>query len=319
MDEARLVYVMHVAGTPEEVWAALTDPGLTARYWNHHNVSSWARGDPWEHRRLDDGGADIAGAILEADRPRRLAHTWAPAGATVPHSRVAFDIEAATGGTRLTLTHDELPADQFEGTARGWATVLSSLRSTLAAGGGNGEVLWHVTMSLDGFIAGPGDAMDWIFETPPPGPNPTVDEIVRTAGAILAGRRTYDAGRRSDQPAGAGAPYGGAWTGPVFVLTNTPPAGGDRSVTFLSGDIRDAVAAARAAAGGGRVVLFGADVARQCLDAGLVDEVLVRVAPVLLGDGVRLYERAGAARVRLEPVEVGRFGDVTNLRFRVRR
>ncbi len=53
-----------------------------------------------------------------------------------------------------------------------------------------GVVLWHVTMSLDGFIAGPADAMDWIFRYA--GPNPVVDEVINTTGAVLAGRRTLN-------------------------------------------------------------------------------------------------------------------------------
>lgn len=66
-------------------------------------------------------------------------------------------------------------------------------------------------------------------------------------------------------------------------------------------------------------MLIGADVARRCLEAGLVDEILVHVAPVLLGDGVRLFSRPNAAPVQLEPLSVSQAGPVTNLRFRVPR
>jgi dihydrofolate reductase len=179
-----------------------------------------------------------------------------------------------------------------------------------------GRVLWHVTMSLDGFIAGPGDALDWIFEYPEP--NPVADEVIQTTGALLIGRRSYDAGRSEDQVGAAQAPYGGAWTGPVFVLTHEPPeAPEDPTITFLSDDVPDAVARAVAAARGRNVVVIGADVARQCIDEGLVDEILVHLAPVLLGDGVRLFESPGRERVDLERVSVTQAGQVTNLRFRV--
>jgi dihydrofolate reductase len=111
-----------------------------------------------------------------------------------------------------------------------------------------GIVVWHVTMSLDGFIAGPDDAMDWFFEHAEP--NPAVDEVIRTTGAILAGRRTYDVGRR-DVGKPSGQAFGGAWTGPQFVLTHDVPDGSDDpSVTFLSGDITNAVNRALTAAGG---------------------------------------------------------------------
>jgi dihydrofolate reductase len=173
------------------------------------------------------------------------------------------------------------------------------------------SVLWHVTMSLDGFIAGPGDALDWVFDYT--GPNAAVDDVIRTTGSVLAGRRSYDVGRRD----GRGA-YGGAWKGPQFVLTHKiPDAPEDPTITFLSDDVSRAVALARAAADGKNVTLIGASIARQCLDAGLVDEILVHLAPVLLGAGVRFFDHPGIARVRLERISVAQSGQLTDLRFRV--
>jgi len=184
-----------------------------------------------------------------------------------------------------------------------------------ARGMSAGIVLWHVTMSLDGFIAGPDDAMDWVFEYAEP--NPAVDEVIGTTGAILAGRRTYDVGRR-DVGKPSGQAFGGAWRGPQFVLTHDVPDGSDDpSVTFLGGDITSAVNRALTAAGGKNVLVFGANVAKQCVEAGLLDEVLVHVAPVLLGDGVRLFGGPGFGRVDLEPISVERVGRLANLRFRV--
>lgn len=178
-----------------------------------------------------------------------------------------------------------------------------------------GKVLWHATMSLDGFIAGPGNDMDWIFEYA--GPSPVVDEVIRTTGAIVAGRHTYDVGRR-DAGKASGAPYGGAWTGSIFVLTHDPPpAEEDPAITFVSGDVEGVVANALVAADGKNVELFGADVARQALERGLVDEILVHVAPVLLGDGVRLFGGPGATRINLEPMAATGSGKVTDLRYRV--
>jgi dihydrofolate reductase len=179
------------------------------------------------------------------------------------------------------------------------------------------KVLWHATMSLDGFVAGPGDAMDWVFRYP--GPNAVADDVVRTTGAILAGRRSYEVGRR-DAGTSSAEVYGGRWSGPRFVLTHEPPEGEhDPAITFLSGDVPDAVATALAAAAGRNVVVLGADVARQCIDHGLLDEVVVHLAPVLLGDGVRLFGAAGAAPVGLEKISAGESGQLTDLRFRVGR
>jgi dihydrofolate reductase len=79
------------------------------------------------------------------------------------------------------------------------------------------------------------------------------------------------------------------------------------------------VATALAAAGGKNLEIIGADVARQCLQRGLVDEILVYVLPVLLGDGVRFFSSPGLARIDLEPLGSRQSGAVTILRFRVRK
>ncbi|MEN3305928.1 MAG: hypothetical protein V7603_2130 [Micromonosporaceae bacterium] len=137
MDKPKLVHVTYIATTPDQLWNALTDPELTARYWGHRNVSGWAKGDSWEHRRLDDEGADVVGTILEVDPPRRLSHTWASpddANETARHSRVTFDLEPVGEAVRLTVTHEDLPADQVEGTREGWNMVVSSLKSLLETG-----------------------------------------------------------------------------------------------------------------------------------------------------------------------------------------
>ena len=80
-------------------------------------------------------------------------------------------------------------------------------------------VVWHVTMSLDGFIAGPEDAMEWVFDYFSEEANATASEVIETTGAILMGRHTYEVEDRYRQGI-----YGGAWTGPYFVLTHEPPA-----------------------------------------------------------------------------------------------
>jgi dihydrofolate reductase len=181
---------------------------------------------------------------------------------------------------------------------------------------GTGLVLWHTAMSLDGFIAGPGNAMGWIF--PHTGPNPEVDEVIATSGAILAGRNSYDAGRQPGQPPETRKPFGGGWTGRQFVLTHRPPDEPDPSVTFLTVPVTEAVATGIGAAGGKDLLVLGARTARQCLEAGLIDEILVHVVPVLLGQGTRLFERTGPL-VDLETLHVGRAGAIANLRYRVPR
>jgi dihydrofolate reductase len=133
-------------------------------------------------------------------------------------------------------------------------------------------------------------------------------------GAMLIGRRTYEVGKRMAARSGGGPSYDG---GVQFVLTHEPPAPPDPEATFLTGDIGDAVATALSAAGGKNLEILGADVAGQCLRRGLVDEILVYVLPVLLGDGIR-FSSPGLARTDLEPLSSTRSGAVTILRFRVR-
>ncbi len=82
------------------------------------------------------------------------------------------------------------------------------------------EVVWHVTMSLDGFIAGPGGAMDWMLGFGDE--DDEVNELIKNIGAVLAGRGTYDVGAKQERPEFR-KPYGGAFKGPVFVLTHKPP------------------------------------------------------------------------------------------------
>lgn len=110
----------------------------------------------------------------------------------------------------------------------------------------------------------------------------------------------------------------GTWSGLQFVLTHrdtdTPA---DPSITFVSGGIRKAIETARAAAGGKDVVVMGASIAQQCLAEGLADEILLHVVPILLGEGIRLFESPAARRITLDPVSVGQSGKVADLHFRV--
>ncbi len=152
-------------------------------------------------------------------------------------------------------------------------------------------VLYSVTMSLDGFIAGPGGDMSWL--TPHLGPNPEVERLQDDIGALLIGHRTFGGDDPNRGTASEGA-FGGTWTGPSFVLSHHQPAAPEPGVAVVS-DLRSGLAAAKAAAGDGYVNVLGADVARQCLKAGELDEVLTIIAPVLLGDGTRLFDHPGSA------------------------
>lgn len=172
----------------------------------------------------------------------------------------------------------------------------------------DGKVLWHFTMSLDGFVAGPGHSMEWMSGSFRPG---LVEEYVTTTGAVLAGRAGWDAAT------GDSRPYGGAWKGPIFVLTHhAQDARPAADVTFLDCDAAEAVRIALQAAAGKNVEVFSPTIGRQLLQLGLIDEIDLHIAPVLLGDGVRLYDNPGGVPIRLHHV-----GDIEptaaiNVRYR---
>ncbi|RAY10794.1 dihydrofolate reductase [Actinomadura craniellae] len=176
------------------------------------------------------------------------------------------------------------------------------------------KLLYSATMSLDGFIAGPGDDMSWLTEHL--GPNPMIDGFIGEIGALLIGNRSFrgdDPHRGTDK---AGEPFGGGWSGPQFVLTHHIPDTPVPGITFV-GDLAGGVAAAKAAAGDKYVNIIGADVARQCLAAGLVDEMLVPIVPVLLGDGVRLFDHPGGSKVKLERLGLAEVAQATMLWLKV--
>jgi dihydrofolate reductase len=175
------------------------------------------------------------------------------------------------------------------------------------------RTLYSCTMSLDGFIAGPGGDMQWL--TRHLGPNPVADGLVSQIGALLVGRRTFDGDDPNRGTDHEGA-FGGQWHGPSYVLTHRPPAEDVPDTTFVT-SLEDAVAAARGAAGGRYVNVLGADVARQCLAAGLLDEILVLVVPELLGDGTRIFDWPGGHSVDLRMRESSSTRGTANLWYDV--
>jgi dihydrofolate reductase len=162
------------------------------------------------------------------------------------------------------------------------------------------RLIFSATCSLDGFMAGPGGDMSWLTEHLEE-PNPHAQRLLAGTGALLVGRRTYDGDDPNRGTDNEGA-FGGQYDGPVVVLTHQPPDDSMPGVTFVS-DLHAAAAAAKDAAGASTYVnVLGADVGRQCLDGGLLDEVLVFFVPVLLGAGTRMFASRNGDRIDLEPV-----------------
>jgi len=140
MENSQFIYVMYISTSPETLWNALIDPQMTAKYWQHENVSDWKPGSKWEHRRCDKKGTLVlVGKVIESSQPRRLVLTWAfPADEAREdkHSRVTLEIEPIRDVVRLTVTHDQLEpgSEMLQGITEGWPKVISSLKSVLETG-----------------------------------------------------------------------------------------------------------------------------------------------------------------------------------------
>lgn len=170
------------------------------------------------------------------------------------------------------------------------------------------KVLWHFAMTLDGFVAGPHHEMDWMTGLSVR-PSPRTDYL-QTTGAILAGRAGFDSA------IGDARPYGGAWQGPIFVLTHHPEdARPADHITFLNCPVEQAVQIALEAAAGKNVEVFSPTIGRQLLERGLIDEIDLHIAPILLGDGIRLYHNPGVP-IRLHRIDHDDPTPNVNLRYR---
>ena len=181
------------------------------------------------------------------------------------------------------------------------------------------QLIAGMTMSLDGFVADDhGDAGVLYPDLEALRATPYLKALQDETGAVLMGRRTFDMAGDPD-----GYADGYEFQVPIVVLTHRPPAVAPRSndrlsFTFVTDGVAAAVATARAAAGDCAVtVVGGADLNRQLLDAGLVDELRVDVMPVLLGSGVPLF--GGIRPARSEKLGVDEVGARTSLRLRVLR
>jgi dihydrofolate reductase len=197
------------------------------------------------------------------------------------------------------------------------------------------KVLVGITVSLDGYITGPNDGPGaglgeggerlhyWVFGghwsydgergAPSPVDQRYLDEVFRSGGAWIVGRTMHDVVDGWGDDPGFGVR--------VFVVTHRPHetvVKGDTSFEFVTGGIEDALARARGAAGDKNVIVMGsADLLRQYLAAGLVDELTLTIAPVLLGAGKRLFDGIARTDIDFERYAVVESPFATHLRFRV--
>lgn len=169
-----------------------------------------------------------------------------------------------------------------------------------------GKVAWGFTSSIDGFIAGPGHDMGWLSAAEPTADGAT-ERMAGEVAVIISGRRGYDAAKAQvdERDEMTSEAYGGAWSGTEFILTHRPEElAEDDSVVALDCDIIEAIRRAQEIAGDRDIQIISADIARQALEHNLVDELQVFVAPVFLGDGIRIFDVPGGRRYDWELVEI---------------
>jgi uncharacterized protein YndB with AHSA1/START domain/DNA-binding transcriptional ArsR family regulator len=144
-------YVTYIRADAAQVWLALTDADLTARYWGHANVSDWQTGSTWEHRRVDGSDiADVVGRVIEATPPTRLVVTFdsPDAEAVDQPSVVTFLVEEDHDIVRLTVTHEHLADHQaLRDISHGWPAVLANLKSLLETGDVLPQAPWEMPAS----------------------------------------------------------------------------------------------------------------------------------------------------------------------------
>jgi dihydrofolate reductase len=192
-----------------------------------------------------------------------------------------------------------------------------------------GKVTCDISMSLDGFIAGPnvrvgngmGDEGDrlhaWVFGANTEADDAIVAEKNAAPGAIVIGKRMFDVGF---EPWGDPPPFGM----PVFIVTHEAreplPMQGGTTYTFVTKGIEAALELARNAAGDKDVGIWGgANIIQEYLKAGLLDELQLHVIPVLFGDGTRLFEDLGGRRIELKRTSTIDTPGATHFRFSVLR
>ena len=180
----------------------------------------------------------------------------------------------------------------------------------------------YMTMSVDGYIAGPDDRpgqelgvhgfrlFDWLDDWTTDEVNSQIHREVMATGAVLSGRRTFE--------------LAGRWNGdhhdgvPIHILTHhSDPDDVPPGRTTFHTDVEECAAAARASAGDKAVMVHGAAAAQALLAAGQLDELELHVVPVLLGNGRRLFDPETFGRIELDRVRVLVGPGVTHLRYRV--
>ena len=194
-----------------------------------------------------------------------------------------------------------------------------------------GKVITGISMSLDGFVAGPQDDVQHLFKwyfagtsefqvqggrmtlKISPESAELLEDSLKTTGAMVAGRRMFD--------------VASAWGGhppfaPCFIVTHRVPNEWVKEgspFTFVTDGVESAIRQAKAAAGDKNVAVATPSITQQCIKAGLLDEIHIDLVPVLLGAGVSLFDHLGLDPIELESTRVVAAPGVTHLAFRIKK
>jgi uncharacterized protein YndB with AHSA1/START domain/dihydrofolate reductase len=322
--------------TPAEVYRASTDPELVVQWLGPYGVEMEldefdARpGGRYRYVHRDADGEYWFNGVFHSVTPdRQIIQTFEFEGAPGQVSLETMTLEALDADRTRLRTHSVFPSVEVRdemvasGMEQGIRDSMDRLADTLRqpdpTPAGGGRVVVDITMSLDGYVTAPGadvehglgiggEALhDWVFAGKSPDDAEILDRAFARTGAVIMGRNTFDVvdGPHGwNEEMGYGADRDQSATPPVFVVTSSVPDTvrlGDR-FRFVTDGLAAAVAQAREAAGDKDVVIMGGGAAcHSFLAAGLVDELSLHIAPLILGDGTRLFPAEPSPRLRLRP------------------
>ncbi|MYW97943.1 hypothetical protein G3I59_46900 [Amycolatopsis rubida] len=335
--------------SPGQLFRACTDPDLLTRWLGPRDVEMRIHefaahsGGAYRYAHVDTDGSEhvFRGVFHAVERNERIVQTFEYEGASGSVSLETLTFEDVDGRTRLRTrsvfpsveARDAMVASGMERGIRDSMDRLDELARDAERPGAS-RVVVDISMSLDGYVTGPGADPEhglgaggeplhaWVSD-----PTPRDAEILHRSfietGAVVMGRTMFDV---VDGPNGW-ADEDGYGEGedripapPVFVVTHAGPEKirlGER-FRFATGGIENALAQARAAAGGKDVmVIGGGSIASQVLHAGLADVLRIHLAPIVLGGGTPLFPEGNPATVRLEPLGAVSTPGAEHLTYRV--
>lgn len=340
-----LTIVAEFDAPPSRVWGVWEDARKLSRWWGPPTwPATFTRheftpgGECRYHMTGPEGEKSRGWWRIEAlDKPNRLdflnglaGEDGEPAPGTEPMPTYALFEAADGGGTRMTVVTTFVNLKQMEtmigmGMREGMSAAMSQIDDVLV----RGAVVADMSVSLDGFVADANNGVNEVFAwygKPQPGASGTASPAGTTAaeladseaeamgvGVIVYGRRTFELanGWNGTHPTGA----------PVIVVTHSVPDGWPRvgsAVSFVTDGIEAAMRAAAETAGGKVIALGSPSIIGQCLDLGLVDRIQVKLVPVLLGSGIRLFGELSKVPVELDNPVITEGNGVTHLHYRVR-